>query len=140
VAEGISQLKWTYFQQRPQRLYDMQIFDDASRGPLGSMTMLWNMNIRALVASTGAILTILSLAADPFAQQILSYPSRMGKASNITATIGAATSFDRYNIDIDTADPYGFLESATGTVRAMSAAIFGSPVQSSYRCSSDTYY
>ena len=46
VAEGISQLKWSYFQLKAQRIVDMQVFDDASRGPLGSLRLLWSINIR----------------------------------------------------------------------------------------------
>jgi hypothetical protein len=30
VANGLSQLKWVYFQQRPHLLVDFQVFDDAS--------------------------------------------------------------------------------------------------------------
>lgn len=44
VAEGISQLKWLFFQHRAHRSVDMQVFDDASRGPLGSVHLLWSLN------------------------------------------------------------------------------------------------
>ena len=46
VAESIVQLKWLYFQARAQKVSDLQVFDDASRGPLGSLTLLWKVNIR----------------------------------------------------------------------------------------------
>ena len=39
LAGAISQLKWTWF-QRGRILYDFQTFDDASRGPLGSLQLL----------------------------------------------------------------------------------------------------
>ena len=35
VAEVIAQLKWLYFQARTQTVSHLQLFDDASRGPLG---------------------------------------------------------------------------------------------------------
>ncbi|KAF2024342.1 hypothetical protein EK21DRAFT_29195, partial [Setomelanomma holmii] len=35
VAACISQLKWLYFERSPRSLGQLQIFDDASRGPLG---------------------------------------------------------------------------------------------------------
>lgn len=37
VAEVIAQLKWLYFQARTQTVSHLQLFDDASRGPLGKM-------------------------------------------------------------------------------------------------------
>lgn len=46
VAEVLVQLKWLWFQARRRRVFDLQIFDDASRGPLGSLRLLWNMNLR----------------------------------------------------------------------------------------------
>ena len=33
VAEIISQLKWIHFGSQPRKLVDLQVFDDASRGP-----------------------------------------------------------------------------------------------------------
>ena len=37
VAEVIAQLKWLCFQARAQRISDLQVFDDACRGPLGRL-------------------------------------------------------------------------------------------------------
>ncbi|KAL1624687.1 hypothetical protein SLS56_007750 [Neofusicoccum ribis] len=37
LTECISQYKWLYFSRNQQRLQDLQTFDDASRGPLGSL-------------------------------------------------------------------------------------------------------
>ena len=132
VAEGISQLKWIYFQRRPHSIIDLQTFDDGSRGPLSSLRLLWSMKFRALGASAEALLTILALAIEPFAQQILSYPTEMKNAPNITVSTGAARAFDSPNIFMNplsmTADRQ------TQTLTAISTAIFGSLVQSSYRC------
>lgn len=44
IAEVLSQLKWLHFQGRIQQLSHLQTFDDASRGPLGSLRLLWNIN------------------------------------------------------------------------------------------------
>ena len=42
VIECISQLKWPWFDQgRP--LIDLNIFDQASRGPLGSIKLIWRL-------------------------------------------------------------------------------------------------
>lgn len=82
ITEGIGQLKWTFFYQQPHRLRLLQTFDDASRGPLGALDLLWKVNVGAIAASCGAILTVLSLAFDPFTQQILAYPTNVVQAHN----------------------------------------------------------
>jgi hypothetical protein len=33
VGQGLGQLKWQHFEQRPRRLVDFEDFEDASRGP-----------------------------------------------------------------------------------------------------------
>lgn len=74
VAAAISQLKWCWYQKK-RRLQDLQIFDDASRGPWGSITLLFSQRATSM-ASLGALVTVLALAFDPFVQLILTYPSR----------------------------------------------------------------
>ncbi|KAJ0419625.1 hypothetical protein BJY00DRAFT_313774 [Aspergillus carlsbadensis] len=74
LSEAISQLKWLWVKDgEPKQLLGMQVFDNASRGPLGALTMLFSHSQRSLV-SLGAALTVLMLAFEPFIQQILSYP------------------------------------------------------------------
>jgi hypothetical protein len=76
LAEGIGQLKWVYVQQRYHRVRDIELFDNASRGPWGSLIFFWRVRWKASVASVGALLCVLTLAMDPFAQMVLSYPTR----------------------------------------------------------------
>lgn len=45
IAEGISQAKWHWFQQY-HVLRDMDVYDQASRGPWGSLKMLWGIRWR----------------------------------------------------------------------------------------------
>ena len=72
VAEGIGQLKWSWFGKvRP--LADLVNYDDASRGPSGALSLLWRLRGRHFLASLGAVITVLALATDPFAQQIVHY-------------------------------------------------------------------
>lgn len=78
VAESLGQLKWVWFFQqgkeaRKRPLHDIQLFDGASRGPLGSIIILFGYKGLSL-ASLGAAITLLSLAFDPFIQQIIDYP------------------------------------------------------------------
>ncbi|PLB36247.1 DUF3176 domain-containing protein [Aspergillus candidus] len=74
IGEAICQLKWLWFQDPSQRrLFGMQSFDAASRGPLGSLMIVINHRARSFVC-LGAALIILLLAFDPFIQQVISYP------------------------------------------------------------------
>lgn len=73
VASCISQLKWLYFERKAHPLNELQIFDDASRGPWGALQLLWRVNLGAVLASCGSALTIVALAMDPFAQQVSLY-------------------------------------------------------------------
>jgi Protein of unknown function (DUF3176) len=71
AAEGLSQLKWTWFgQYRP--LKDLKSFDDASRGPWGSLTLMWRLRGPQFVSRCGAFITVAALIIDPFAQQVIS--------------------------------------------------------------------
>lgn len=53
----------------------MQVFDAASRGPLGSLGILIHHRAQSLVF-LGAAVIVLLLAFDPFMQQVISYPVR----------------------------------------------------------------
>lgn len=72
VSTCIAQTKWIWF-RRARPLAQVQVFDDASRGPLGAMYLLTDSTILS-AASLGAIIAILSLAFDPFVQQALVLP------------------------------------------------------------------
>ncbi len=71
AAEGLSQLKWTWF-GRNRPLKDLLSFDDASRGPWGSLNLIWRLRGRQLVSRCGAFITVAALIIDPFAQQVIS--------------------------------------------------------------------
>lgn len=80
VAEALGQLKWSWFSQpasssaaavTPRPLHDFHVFDRASRGILGSMRLLGTVKHRNILATLGALVTILSLAIGPFTQQAL---------------------------------------------------------------------
>lgn len=92
VAGAVGQLKWIWIQHRERRVLDIQSFDDASRGPLGALYLLFQH--RGLsIASLGAIVTVLSMALDPFVQQILSYPVQQTPGSTTQATMPQALTF-----------------------------------------------
>ncbi|KAJ2984803.1 hypothetical protein NUW58_g5869 [Xylaria curta] len=82
VAGAMSQLKWQWFQSAKGRsVLDTQLFDNASRGPWGSAILLTTPHSWSLV-SMGAVVSILALAFDPFAQQLLNYPTQTTVAAD----------------------------------------------------------
>ena len=47
VGAAISQSKWFWFRQgQPRHLQDLQLFDDASRGPIGAAQLMINLRFR----------------------------------------------------------------------------------------------
>ncbi|KAK8034304.1 hypothetical protein PG993_009299 [Apiospora rasikravindrae] len=75
VASCLSQSKWRHFQQR-SRLRDFEVFDEASRGPLGSLKLLWCLRARWGLAILGALLTIAAVSIDTLAQEMVNLEER----------------------------------------------------------------
>lgn len=98
VETSISQLKWLHFSQ-PRPLSELEVFDSASRGPLGSLVLLWYMRTRSFAVSVGAFVIVIALAMDPFAQQMISYELRPRSNDNMPSSLRAASSYavDWYN-------------------------------------------
>jgi hypothetical protein len=86
VSEALGQLKWLWFQGGSKKMWDFEIFDNASRGPWGSFLLLIRTKGTTL-AALGASITIFALALDPFFQQIVEYPPRMALNPASTSTI-----------------------------------------------------
>jgi hypothetical protein len=75
VSEALGQLKWSWFLENSKQMWDFEIFDNASRGPWGSLLLLIRTKGRAL-AALGAMIMLCSLALDPFFQQVVNFPDR----------------------------------------------------------------
>ncbi|KAK6212227.1 hypothetical protein QIS74_10181 [Colletotrichum tabaci] len=74
VSVAISQSQWGWLRKnRP--LYDLHVFDQASRGPWGSIMLLWRIRHRHFV-TLGAFLMIVSAVTSPITQLAISYPVR----------------------------------------------------------------
>ncbi|KAK2811932.1 hypothetical protein FQN50_001639 [Emmonsiellopsis sp. PD_5] len=72
VAELIGQWKWIAFSQDTRPLMDFERIDLASRGPLGSLSILFRLNERWPVR-LGALVIVLAIGLDPFSQQLLQF-------------------------------------------------------------------
>jgi hypothetical protein len=93
VASCIGQLKWRYFARRPRPLQHLQSFDDASRGPWGSLVVLLSGLTRSWVISGFAFAAIVSLRIEPSAQQVLAVGTRELELTNMTADVGMARGY-----------------------------------------------
>ncbi|RDW64467.1 DUF3176 domain-containing protein [Aspergillus mulundensis] len=88
IGECVGQLKWIWYYKGAgkKKLGGIQLFDSASRGPLGSALVLAQHRCRSLV-SLGALVIVLALAFDPFMQQPLTYPLREVRAENSSSAV-----------------------------------------------------
>ncbi|PHH67960.1 hypothetical protein CDD82_956 [Ophiocordyceps australis] len=95
VSSCIGQLKWVYFKSKrqPRKLFNLERFDEASRGPYGSAAFL--MRIKWNLASIGALITICRLAFSPLAQQVIDQPTRNVTTSDFDATFGYTHQYAR---------------------------------------------
>ena len=57
ITASISQMKWIWFKER-SAVRGMQVFDEASRGPLGALKLLFSKYVLSL-ASLGALIILL---------------------------------------------------------------------------------
>ncbi|KAF5574330.1 hypothetical protein FPCIR_13643 [Fusarium pseudocircinatum] len=93
VSAFIGQLKWLYFKRSSRSVYNVERFDEASRGPLGAMLLIfrvpWNL------ATLGAFITILRLGFSPLSQAVVSLEPRMVDVPSNDATFGYAHAYDR---------------------------------------------
>lgn len=100
LAECIGQLKWHYFDTIIAKpLEQMQAFDTASRGPWGATTFTWSTRGTTVLASMGAVITVLMLAFEPFTQQILAFSSRNVLLHNETGNVLATNTWFQPNLD-----------------------------------------
>ncbi|KAI8633796.1 hypothetical protein F5Y19DRAFT_462068 [Xylariaceae sp. FL1651] len=92
AASCISQLKWRHFSRYPRKLIDLQLFDDASRGPWGSAVLVWHLAFRAriLVTLGFALVTVLALGIDTSVQQIINIPTKESLLGNVSVELGTA--------------------------------------------------
>ncbi|KAF2195656.1 hypothetical protein K469DRAFT_681934 [Zopfia rhizophila CBS 207.26] len=95
VAGSLGQLKWKRFWTY-RGLSDMDIFDDASRGTLGSLRLVWHLKGWHF-ASFGALLTITALTMDTLAQNVVGSVRRLEVTGGI-ATIPRTNNYATWNM------------------------------------------
>lgn len=70
VSAAMGQAKWDWISEQPRLLRDLELLDEASRGPLGSFEMLFHPTVLS-VSTLGSVATLLNLAVGPFVQQLI---------------------------------------------------------------------
>ncbi|KAF4979262.1 hypothetical protein FZEAL_4507 [Fusarium zealandicum] len=93
ITSCLSQLKWRHVTTRPRPLADLQVFDDASRGPWGSTVLIWKLPLQSKLGWALAMVTVIALGIEPSAQQILDFPVQERILDNTTASIGKADNY-----------------------------------------------
>ena len=77
-------------------LEQLQVFDNASRGPAGSFQFFLQARGAPLVSYFACLIIILALALDPFTQQIIQYrQSFETPISHLNSTVRHSQSYDR---------------------------------------------
>ncbi|KAJ3537023.1 hypothetical protein NM208_g6479 [Fusarium decemcellulare] len=89
LTSCVSQLQWAWLsQERP--LSDAALYASAAAGPLGSTYLLWKQRLRHPITTLAGLITITSMAIDPFVQQLVSY-------SDCTVAVGNNATMPRTN-------------------------------------------
>ncbi|OPB43701.1 hypothetical protein A0O28_0099890 [Trichoderma guizhouense] len=100
VSVCLSQEKWNRFRNKAHHLQDLAIIDTASRGPLGSIQMLFQVSWG--FASISAVVVILSILTDTLVQQVVHLePGTIYTYQEGSATFGYAYGFDGLELEED---------------------------------------
>lgn len=110
VSDCLGQAKWIWlsWQQRP--LSHFALIDQGSRGPLGSLKMLWQPVGRSFM-SFGAILIILSVSMDSFVQLAVGKTSAMIYKNDSSTQISYARRYSKGNFQSRKPLPSEYLSS-----------------------------
>ncbi|KAG6358048.1 hypothetical protein INS49_013932 [Diaporthe citri] len=101
IAEVLSQLKWLQMSlPKAQSLGDLAIFDSASRGPLGSLRLLYlskpQSSMLPPMVYAASLITVAGLAMGPFTQQVISVQAdNLVPADGMNSTIGVTNYYNR---------------------------------------------
>ncbi|KAI8933733.1 hypothetical protein NX059_009449 [Plenodomus lindquistii] len=94
IAACIAQAKWIRFRASARKLQELDLFENAARGPLGSLMLLFSVRWGAGIAGFGAIATILALGVDSFAQQVVRLETRDVQSLTNDGTFGLSHGYN----------------------------------------------
>ncbi|PVH92607.1 hypothetical protein DM02DRAFT_635211 [Periconia macrospinosa] len=93
LSNGLGQLKWNWFSEKERPLSDFTVFDSASRGVSGSIQLVWRLKAKHL-ATISALGIILSVALDPFIQNLVGYHTQPALDLSQTAYVSNNSIYD----------------------------------------------
>jgi hypothetical protein len=97
VQSSIGQLQWQWLKsERP--LYDLTRYSEAGQGGAKSVAYIWAHHFRQPLGSLAAFIAIMTIAVDPFFQQLVGYTDCQVPLENILATIPRTNYFDSANM------------------------------------------
>jgi hypothetical protein len=92
VSACLSQGKWLHFVKRSQ-LHAIDVFDQASRGPLGALTIVLKSKTYLGLPTLAAAITIFALAIGPFTQQVVTYDQGSSDVKSQSASFDYAHTY-----------------------------------------------
>ncbi|RSL72014.1 hypothetical protein CEP53_001302 [Fusarium sp. AF-6] len=93
VGTCLGQGKWAWFSKRQGPLSAFVAIEEAGRGPLGSIILMWKLGFRHWVCF-GAGITLALLAIDPFLQGLVQYVGEMSQTGEIGASMMRSQGLD----------------------------------------------
>ncbi|KAI1865903.1 uncharacterized protein JN550_008161 [Neoarthrinium moseri] len=96
VDEAVGQWKWILFWRQECVVLDFHTVDSASRGPLGSIRLLWKFRGPSMVR-IGAVTILLALALDPISQQLIQFRDHTVYVADDKVSIGGAKRYSNGN-------------------------------------------
>ncbi|KAL2141723.1 hypothetical protein VTI28DRAFT_2089 [Corynascus sepedonium] len=91
VGGCVSQYKWLHFKSSPRKLTDLDLIEEAGRGPLGSLVLLAKQPMG--LASIAAAVTLLALAVETFVQQTVEFVPLDVAVNDGNAVLGLAHTY-----------------------------------------------
>ncbi|KAK8129028.1 hypothetical protein PG984_010136 [Apiospora sp. TS-2023a] len=84
IGACLAQGKWNWLRQRSDNVVSFKKFDEASRGPMGALYLVFWLHLRHW-ATLGALVTVLLLAFDPLLQGAISHIGQLVDTPNLPA-------------------------------------------------------
>ncbi|KAE8351489.1 hypothetical protein BDV28DRAFT_162363 [Aspergillus coremiiformis] len=98
IVACLSQARWNYLSGVGCQLSDIGLYDFASRGVWGCLSLIWHSKFRTS-ACLGALITILAIGTGPFVQQMVAIENRLALSAE-SATVPRSQGFVQFGDDI----------------------------------------
>jgi hypothetical protein len=104
VSACISQGKWLHLVKQ-SKLQVMEVYDEASRGALGSLKMILHVKTYLGLSTLAAVITVLALGMGPLAQQVVFYSQGYQNISDDSVSFSYTHRYDSGAPILDTGRP-----------------------------------